>query len=268
MRTRSAAVASKPSLALAFSGALALAGTLAACSSAGTNADPSFDQHGDSVGDPSGSASAANGTGGDDDGNEAGGGGKVDSNGGSTTGATTGDDDDGGSGSGSTAGTNDWTNVYATLFAAKTEGHCGNSGCHDVARHGFACGTSADACYEGMITAGLLDETNPAGSELGDATHSPLSWFRGGKGMPIDAPKVDGKATAMITTWLEAGAPNHGVALGKGESTDGGEEMDASTHEDASTDAGVKDSGTRFRLEGRRQRCGQGLRNRRWPGCR
>jgi hypothetical protein len=100
-----------------------------------------------------------------------------------------------------------WDALYARYFAPGTIGHCGNAACHLNERSGFACGTTAQSCLDGLVAVGVLDPYDPASSELGDPESSPLSWFGNDGAMPKDAPHQDAEAAGAVTRWLRAGAP-------------------------------------------------------------
>ena len=96
--------------------------------------------------------------------------------------------------------------IYPSYFAPLSAGNCAQVGCHQTTRDGFRCGTSADACYQGLVTAGLVDPANPKASVLADPSTSPLAWFGGT--MPGGRPATNPKAVAEITAWVAAGAKN------------------------------------------------------------
>lgn len=98
-----------------------------------------------------------------------------------------------------------WSTIYGDLFGPNTPGHCGNSGCHQTIKGGFLCGTSADTCYQGMVTAGFLTPDDPTHSPIIDPNNSPLAWFNGG--MPLDNSDPNDAAAAELTAWIQAGAP-------------------------------------------------------------
>jgi hypothetical protein len=100
-----------------------------------------------------------------------------------------------------------WTTIYEEAFAPGTPGHCGNSGCHETSKAGFACGTTAASCLSGMIAKGLLDPANPTASTLGSSASSPLSWVSTNGGMPADNQASEPKLGADIVAWVKAGAP-------------------------------------------------------------
>jgi hypothetical protein len=176
--------------------------------------------------------------------------------GGTTTTATSGDDDDGsdvdaGSADGGGRGASgdsgaalDWQDLYSLYFAPGTDGHCAQ--CHGVALGlaGFSAGSTADSLYEGLIAANLVDATDPAGSPIGIAGKSPLSWYdipASGKAtlsglMPADQAVANAAAAAAVTQWVASGAQNHGVGPG-GQANNGGGDAGAA-------DSGAKDGGT------------------------
>ena len=100
-----------------------------------------------------------------------------------------------------------WTTIYEEAFAPGTPGHCGNSGCHEKTQSGFACGTSASSCLQGMISKGLLDTANPTESTLGSASSSPLRWVNTNGVMPADNKSAEPQLGADIAAWVKAGAP-------------------------------------------------------------
>ena len=105
----------------------------------------------------------------------------------------------------STASATQWKTVYKDYFAAGAIGHCGMAGCHKTARAGFKCGSSAKTCLKGLITAGLVDMSDPASSELGGSS-TPLAWYGHGGEMPADTGAVNTPAAKAVTAWLKAGA--------------------------------------------------------------
>jgi hypothetical protein len=140
----------------------------------------------------------------------------------------------------------DFSFVYARYLAEGTPGHCGNEGCHRETLKGFACGATKDACYEGLLRAGLVDLKNPMASAIGDPSRSPLAWF--GEGLePQDDPRPNPDAAHAITRWLEAGAKNRGYASPYKEPLDAGRDAalrpDASGGADAAPDSGRRDAG-------------------------
>jgi outer membrane protein assembly factor BamB len=112
-----------------------------------------------------------------------------------------------------------WHYVYSTYFAgttlAATPGHCAE--CH--APPGSASSivplrADETSFYADLISAGLVDPTNPSASMLGNPNGSPLSWFASGGGsMPLDEAGPNPAAIAAVQGWLNAGAPGPGVAI-------------------------------------------------------
>jgi hypothetical protein len=100
--------------------------------------------------------------------------------------------------------------LYDTYFAKGTPGHCATSGCHDDPGHNvWLCGTTAEACYSGMIGVGLIDPTDPTHSEIADPKLSPLTWVNSAGGtMPLDAQGDNAEGRAAIEAWVAAGATN------------------------------------------------------------
>jgi hypothetical protein len=101
-----------------------------------------------------------------------------------------------------------WTYIYAAYFGPNSLGHCGNAGCHQTARQGFACGTTKDSCYNGLVAKNLIG-TSASTQPLVDLRVTPLSWFKDGSGfMPADNPEPNDKAAEEIASWVTAGAQN------------------------------------------------------------
>lgn len=139
-----------------------------------------------------------------------------------------------------------WSYVYDRYFAAGTAGHCGNSGCHARPQAGFACGSTASSCFDGLVAAGLVDLAHPPSSRLGDAASTPLAWFgsgyRPGK-MPADEAVENQDAARAVTRWLAAGAKHGGGHADAGTDPSG---PDASVHDASAPDgAAPADAGSR-----------------------
>lgn len=99
-----------------------------------------------------------------------------------------------------------WTQIYESYLGPGTPGHCsGTGGCHTNMRGGFACGTTKAACYQGLVSAGLVAPGDPASSPLGIPGQSPLVWLGGG--MPLDDATPNPAAAAAVQAWVAAGAP-------------------------------------------------------------
>jgi hypothetical protein len=153
---------------------------------------------------------------------------------GSTSGSTSGSVSGSASGSvsQSDAGSASWTALYASLFGASGLSGCGGTAmiCHQGSMDsgvttpvtiggspsGFICGTTASACYQGLlhatpplITPGTA--TTPKNSPLYQALFTTGTTpgttddnMPEGSVSPLDAPTI-----AAITAWLQAGAPNN-----------------------------------------------------------
>ena len=101
-----------------------------------------------------------------------------------------------------------WTTIYGSYFAASSAGRCGSSGCHSSSRGGFKCGSDKTTCYQGLVSSGYLDTSNPTASALVDKNNTCLAWVSNAGNMPPNV-GTDTKATADITAWLEAGGTNN-----------------------------------------------------------
>ena len=153
----------------------------------------------------------------------------------------------------SDGGALDWQGLYTLYFAPQTVGHCAT--CHGGGLAGFTTGATADSMYQGMISAKLLDVTNPSASALGIPGTSPLAWYnvpQPGKStlaglMPQDGTHADPDAAAAVTAWVVSGAPNHGVGPGgqmiaDAGATDAGMPPSDAGAQDAGGDAGATSS--------------------------
>src|SRR4051794_40362265 len=71
-----------------------------------------------------------------------------------------------------------YSQLFTSYFAPNTPGHCATAHCHaDPGHNEWLCGKTADSCYAGMVTVGLIDPARPAASMIGDPRLSPLSWI-------------------------------------------------------------------------------------------
>ena len=102
-----------------------------------------------------------------------------------------------------------YTELYTNYFADGMPGHCAKSGCHLTDVHGWACGTTKDSCYQGMVGVGLVDPSNPTASVLANAKSSPLNWINPDGPMPQDAPKPFPAGRDAILAWVAACALNN-----------------------------------------------------------
>jgi hypothetical protein len=98
-----------------------------------------------------------------------------------------------------------WSQIYALYIGPGTPGHCsGTGGCHTTAHGGFTCGTNKSACFQGLVSAGLVTPANGSASPIGVVGQSPLVWLRGG--MPLDSAAPNPAAGAAVQAWVAAGA--------------------------------------------------------------
>ena len=107
---------------------------------------------------------------------------------------------------GSTAPT--YTQLFTRYFAPGTPGHCATSSCHLDASNGWACGTTKDTCYAGMLSIGLINPGNPKASTIGDPRSSPLRWINLNGPMPQDAVMPFDEGRDAILAWVAACAQN------------------------------------------------------------
>jgi hypothetical protein len=114
------------------------------------------------------------------------------------------------SGAGDAGGTATWTALYTDYFGPNTIGHCGNSSCHrdsgSAGGHAFVCGSTKEACFQGLVAAELIESSSPASSALGDPSTTPLSWYGMGGTMPQDQAETSTAGANAVTAWLKAGA--------------------------------------------------------------
>jgi hypothetical protein len=98
-----------------------------------------------------------------------------------------------------------WSQIYALYIGPGTPGHCsGTGGCHTTSHGGFTCGTSKSACFQGLVSAGLVTPADGAASPIGAVGQSPLVWLGGG--MPLDSAAPNPAAAAAVQAWVAAGA--------------------------------------------------------------
>jgi hypothetical protein len=103
-----------------------------------------------------------------------------------------------------------YTQLYTRYFAAGTPGHCATAECHADPRHEvWLCGPTKDSCYNGMVSVGLIDPTNPVASRIGDPKASPLNWINPAGPMPQDNPKPFPEGRDAILAWVAACAKNN-----------------------------------------------------------
>jgi hypothetical protein len=105
-----------------------------------------------------------------------------------------------------------WTQIYNSMFGPNGTSSCLGSSCHTNSRSGFACGTTATACYNGFVNAGYVTPGASASSSLIlDPTSSCLC---GGNNLPGNMPAgsaacITAAQEAEIQAWLASGAPDN-----------------------------------------------------------
>lgn len=104
-----------------------------------------------------------------------------------------------------------YTQLFNQYFAPGTPGHCATAGCHADPDHNvWLCGTDKNTCYQGMVTEGLINTTNPVASRLSDPNSSPLIWVNPARGfMPADALTPNPAGRDAIQAWARACAQNN-----------------------------------------------------------
>jgi hypothetical protein len=101
-----------------------------------------------------------------------------------------------------------WTELYNTIFGPKGTSPCTGGSCHTGSRSGFACGTTAASCCQGLINAGYVVQGSGAtGSPLTDPAQSCLCGVAGSGNMPKNYPCVTKAQVMEINAWLATGAP-------------------------------------------------------------
>jgi hypothetical protein len=99
-----------------------------------------------------------------------------------------------------------WSDVYASVFAPNTPGHCGK--CHGATPNGgLLVGTTKDSFLAGLVAKGLVDPSNPSKSLILDPSSSPVRWFSDGGPMPRDAAQPNADAAARVSAWLSSAKP-------------------------------------------------------------
>lgn len=102
-----------------------------------------------------------------------------------------------------------YTELFTRFFAPGTPGHCANAACHLDDSNGWACGTTKDTCYAGMVSIELINPANPKLSLIGDPRNSPINWISVSGPMPQDAVMPFPEGRDAILAWVAAGAPNN-----------------------------------------------------------
>jgi hypothetical protein len=103
-----------------------------------------------------------------------------------------------------------WTDLYNNIFGPTGSASCvSGGGCHTLSQSGFKCGTSASACYTGIVNSGyVIPGTSASTSTLVDPSKSPLCGSLGGN-MPKGGACVTTSEITQIKSWLAAGAQNN-----------------------------------------------------------
>ena len=102
--------------------------------------------------------------------------------------------------------------LYTRFFAPNSTGHCANDNCHgEVGFNVWKCGANKDTCFQGMVTEGLINPSNPLASKIADRKLSPLTWVNtdGNGFMPADGPAQSTEGRDAILAWVSACAPNN-----------------------------------------------------------
>lgn len=102
-----------------------------------------------------------------------------------------------------------YTELFTKYFAPGTPGHCAAAGCHLDASNGWACGTTKDTCYTGMVGIALINPGSPMLSLIGDPKNSPINWVNPNGAMPQDAAMPFPEGRDAILDWVAAGAQNN-----------------------------------------------------------
>jgi hypothetical protein len=102
-----------------------------------------------------------------------------------------------------------YTELFTRYFAQGTPGHCATAECHFDSSNGWACGTSKDTCYAGMLSVDLINPGNPKTSVIGDPKNSPLRWINPNGPMPQDAAMAFPEGRDAILAWVAACAQNN-----------------------------------------------------------
>ena len=104
-----------------------------------------------------------------------------------------------------------YTELYSKYFAVGKPGHCATEGCHgQVDFNGtWRCGDAKDTCYNGMVTEGLINKTDPLKSKIADPKSSPLKWVNPDGFMPQGALMAFPEGRDAIIAWVGACAQNN-----------------------------------------------------------
>jgi hypothetical protein len=102
-----------------------------------------------------------------------------------------------------------YTALFRRYFAPGTPGHCATAGCHLDDSNGWACGTTKETCYQGMVGIDLINLQDPQRSAIGDPKNSPLRWINLNGPMPQDNPQPFPEGRDAIVDWVAAGAQDN-----------------------------------------------------------
>lgn len=103
-----------------------------------------------------------------------------------------------------------YTQLYTMYFAPNTEGHCAKAGCHGQPGYfSWLCGPDKTTCYDGMVSARLIDTANPRASAIADPMTSPLRWINLNGAMPADRVREFTEGRNAIQAWVAACAQNN-----------------------------------------------------------
>ncbi len=107
-----------------------------------------------------------------------------------------------------------FTQIYNDYMKSSfpARGRCSDSGCHGrTSNGGFLCGTTKDACYNGLVNRGLIIPQTMGDSKrslLADPEASPLIWISPNGSMPRGNLTPNPQAAAAIRSWIRNGAAN------------------------------------------------------------
>jgi hypothetical protein len=109
-----------------------------------------------------------------------------------------------------TAGAPTFSQLYTSYFAENTEGHCAKATCHGNPNHQiWLCGPDKVTCYDGMVSAGLINKKDPKASRIADPRSSPLRWVNLNGAMPADRVREFEAGRDAITAWVASCAQNN-----------------------------------------------------------
>jgi hypothetical protein len=112
--------------------------------------------------------------------------------------------------SSSSSGAVTWTEIYDTVFGPSGTSTCSGGSCHTNSRNGFACGTTATSCYQGLVNAGYITSSGGASSSaLVEPSQSPLCGNGFSGNMPRNHSCITAAQLTEIKAWLATGAPDN-----------------------------------------------------------